>query len=143
MMSYHKEIHELEQPILSKGRIAVSFIIGFIGFSVFFVLGYAITLSLVQIFDLKFITGGSLILVSAISATLGEIGAVTLFNKNKKEYISTSFLFLSIIGLISNIIFMIFNIIGDFDIFQDLCFIAANIFIYIYAKRKKVDRYEY
>lgn len=142
-MSYHKEIHELEQPILSKGRIAVSLIIGFIGFSVFFVLGYAITLSLVQIFDLKFITGGSLILVSAISATLGEIGAVTLFNKNKKEYISTSFLVLSIIGLISNIIFMIFNIIGDFDIFQDLCFIAANIFIYIYAKRKKVDRYEY
>lgn len=142
-MSYHKEIHELEQPILSKGRIAVSFIIGFIGFSVFFVLGYAITLSLVQIFDLKFITGGSLILVSAISATLGEIGAVTLFNKNKKEYISTSFLVLSIIGLISNIIFMIFNIIGDFDIFQDLCFIAANIFIYIYSKRKKVDRYEY
>lgn len=136
-MNNYREIPEFEQPILSKGRIAISFLVGLIAFSIFFALGYGIMLTITQIFTLGFMTANVLIVIGTITGSFAQVGAIKLFNRNKREYIYISLLIAAIIGIAANVVFMIFNIIGSYDIFNNISFIIANIFIYMYAKRSK------
>jgi hypothetical protein len=136
-MNNYREIPEFEQPILSKGRIAISFLVGLIAFSIFFALGYGIALSITQLLELGFMTVNVLTIIATATGTLVQVGVIKLFNRNKREYIYISLIIAAIIGIAANVVFMIFNIIGSYDIFNNISFIIANIFIYIYAKRSK------
>lgn len=136
-----------KEPKTSIIRIAVSYIAGVITFIAIFALTYGMILTILQILNLEFLLDflsfirkepkeDILTIISTVSASFAMLGIVNIINKNKPEHINTSLVALSVSGIAINIISLIFNIIGSYGIFINICFIISNVAIYRYAKNE-------